>query len=547
MIDYPLLSQYLRSGIGDLNDLQFQTGVAEGGKWVGLVHPGWYWMQAKIGYLYSQEGSYETTVESGIQSVTVPQTSGTPLLYWAPVTIRSADKIYTLLTQTYKPMQTLSWSITNDVASAELPSDSYLLTMRNKKGQEFAHVVGIRDLVDVGTYCVSGTTVYIRSRSEFPDAFADVWSYSLPCSSLLRVCELSEAASETEVYAKHRYLHDATISFGYESCVPSFSDNLMTHSLTGVVRGDLLKIEYYVPYSYAVLDSETVGVYTPVESTLEVLYEQAPPGASVVVSTSGSPLQLNPLFGGIRTGYLIANSSDTPLWTDDIVVLKLYTDVKTSIIPAWNEPFRILAVTTDRKGRRVGNVPVTWTAQPTGVGILNEGITNIEQTDGRGECHLLCLPSSGCESSLTFTAYPKTQTSSTVSITIGTAPVSSQIGGSQYTAGNLTLFLNTDRTLYGALKMLGQYTTLDQIPWIATKSLLNTTKVKLVTRKGRIYDSSKQTQPINLDSTDPNRALGAIQWDYFAPLVDDKVFLSRKSGDRMIHSNVLSIPGGTNV
>jgi hypothetical protein len=96
-MDYPLLSQYLQSGIGDLDDLELAVSTAEGGKWIASVKPGWYWFNTRQGYLYVQEGAYTRPLTGGVEAFTLLSTSGTPTLYWAPITAFSlnvSERVY---------------------------------------------------------------------------------------------------------------------------------------------------------------------------------------------------------------------------------------------------------------------------------------------------------------------------------------------------------------------------------------------------------------------------------------------------------------------
>lgn len=557
MQDYPFLEQYLQSGIGDLSDLEFKTGVAEGGKWVGLVNPGWYWQQARLGYLYSQEGYLVVnSTTSGYQTITIPGVSGTPMLSWAPVTLRStidSSKNFTPLSQTYRPMQNLSWTVSGDLAYADVTG--LLLSVRNRKGEELGRVAGERDLVDTHYYFLEGSTLYLRSRSTSPDAFADVWTTNLPGSAILQVSELCQAISSTQVYTKHRYPKEAFVQFGYQRASATAVENLITHSLTGVVRGDLLRIDYYVPNSYVVINDCSVGVYLTTGDNFWISYEEASPGTQHFVNTRFGPLQLNPLYGGIRSGYLLMNTSNDYVWSDSDAFISLTTDVKDFLIPEWKEPFRVVAISKDKNGRRLGNINIEWTL-PNEVTILNNDLENsaslpyTQYTDDRGECHALCLLSSEAASSFSITVRPFPFTEATISrgdtISFRTQAASCVLSKAHYLSGSLLLYLNTERTEHGARRILGQATYLDQIPWIDQEDSLSNTQIKLLTKSGRLYDdtSNMQIKPIQLIPYNPNQGLGAIQWEYYPPVGLDRLFISRYIESRYIQSTQLTVIGG---
>lgn len=556
MQDYPLLEQYLQSGIGDLSDLEFKTAVAEGGKWVGLVNPGWYWVGAKLNYLYSSVSEVSSSIAAGYDSVSIPSASGTPMLFWAPVTINSTGdttRNYISLSQTYRPMQTLTWSTSGEVAWATLPQNIKLLGVRNAKGQEYGKVAGLRDLVDKFYFYVDNGIIFLKEQTTSPDAFIDTWTTNQAGSALLLVSELCQATSSTQVYTKHRYPENVVVIHGYQSCSGSASENLITHTLSGVVVGDLIRLDYNVPYTYVVIDSATIGTYATSGDSITVKYELASPGTQHLVSTNyAAPLQLNPLFGGVRVGYLLANSASSTVWNINDAYIVLSTDIKTKSVPEWKEPFRVLAISQDRKGRRVPYTPITWSI-PASVFVLNYDVVANNTTDGRGECHLLCLPGVDCAATLTFTAIPSTISDQEYgdTLTITTQVASSLINADNYKSGNIYLYLNAGKTATGARKMLGQCTYLDNIPWISTDSVMVDQKVKFLTKNGRIYQTSNQTnsqiQSIAINVSNSNQGLGAIQWNYYPPLAGDLVFASRQYENRKINSKPLTIPGGTNV
>jgi hypothetical protein len=134
------------------------------------------------------------------------------------------------------------------MAVASLPSGANLLGMRSQRGRPLADVAGVLDLVDANffTYNASAHQVWLKSRTVTPDAFADLWFFNHNASSLLRVVELDRALDSHQLRTRYRTPEQIVCRRGYQVSAGSAVENLVTHALTGVAKGELVRVEYYV-------------------------------------------------------------------------------------------------------------------------------------------------------------------------------------------------------------------------------------------------------------------------------------------------------------
>jgi hypothetical protein len=402
----------------------------------------------------------------------------TAAIYMSP---SSALISYYPMPQSFSPMEALTWSPSGNLKYSLIPSGSHLLGMCDQKGRQLASVAGSADILDTKAfyYDEEARRLWVRSVSGVSvDAFANLWFYTRVSSSwsgsplpsgLLKIVDLVPALSSGSAYARHRAPENVRAVRGYQSVAASASQNLITYALTGVSAGDLIRLEYYVPNTFAVINPTGLLIYAGKSDNILVKYERGLPGTKhLVKDTQGIPYQFNPIFGGARSGYLLGvpSAASSSLWGSQ-VSLSLYNSALSGINWEQREPFRVVARVTDQTNQPIGRIPLTWNI-PAELSLISASSSG--QSDDRGEAHLLfTLVSSTFHSgTLTILATAMNADASTVILTKAS---SDYVNVNHFLAGQLNSYLDPSPKGDGRYRYYAYASYLDGIPYIVDSDI----------------------------------------------------------------------------
>lgn len=392
--------QYPFSGIGDLDDLKFSVNVAEDGKWIGFVNTGWFYHATKEQYKYVIKGSVTVAAAAGTGQVT-ESISFRPS--WGPILLDGADgKQYSEHHNSFSPGETLTWASLGygGLYYSTIATGAILVGMRDLTNLALGSVTGSGDVISEKFYWYddSSRRVHIKPKNTSNiNIFADIL-YEIP---RLRMRELV-IQDDNGVRPSYKIVEQLYIRRGLQnSYVQGPVSGFITNPLTGVVKGDWVTLDYYVPWSYVVTDHQHVQFYTSrtTGDVITVSYETSIPDIippATLTKPATGKINLNPLYSdSYRSGYLFHCTTSTPgtsIWVADKIIVELD---KKEVCSSWNETIKVSALVLDINGLPIPWYPIHITTNSSG------GITELVRTpsggttDGRGEFHGLYTCSVG--------------------------------------------------------------------------------------------------------------------------------------------------------
>lgn len=507
-IDYPA------PGVGDLNDLEFSTHVAEDGKWIGFINTGWYYHADKEQYHYVIRGSQ--TVNATTASGTVTHSlSFRPS--WGPVLLDGLNYQYSEHHNSFQPGTTLSWTLMGSgVYYSTIATGCVLVGMRDLTNLPLGSVAGSGELISEKFYWYNDTSrrVYVKPKVTSPiDIYADLL-YQTP---RLRVREIV-VQTDDGVSPSYKTVEELYIIRGLQSYYTTGpATGFITHPLTGVVTGDWIVMDYNVPWSYILTSHNQLQYYTSraTGDVITISYETSIPDivppASLALPVTGH-LNLNPLFeDAYRTGYLFHTTTALPgssIW--DVAQILVEVD-KDEICYSWNETIKVFGLVLDNNGLPIPWMPVNITASSNATNLVQT--PTINSSDGRGEVHCLFT----CSSALpTFTV------AVWVSGVTGTASANvhsfaTQVPSSVYTDGLVTLVVSSDQTSRRYFQTFVNSTFLDGIPKPGSISLFTELASEFE------VDATRSTKTTSFDTIQDQSSISAIKKIGYLPQPKDKI------------------------
>ncbi len=488
---------YPSPGVGDLEDLSFNLGVGEGGKWIGFINPGWFYHDNSEQYNYVQIGTVTVTGAVGSGSI-VADVSFRPS--WGPILVNGADGTpYRQHHNSYYPAMPLSWSAgSSGLYYASVPSSSIL--------------VGMRDLTNLQLGSVASTGLIISSKLYFYDqdnnrvyvkpadsTNIELWADIIYTTPRLRFREIviDEGGGVT---ASYNQIEDVSIIRGSQTYTSTgyHASGFLTHTLSGVSTGDWVVMDYWISKSYTMFGHNHLYYYVGGSSgsafsdTLSLYHETSIPdilpSISINDAVSGT-FNVNPLHSqAYRAGYLfhaVPGSSLINYWTPG--TLKAYLD-KDTVCAVWGETLKLFVMAREENDLPLPYYPIMVVT--TGGSAIMQMPSN-GRTDGRGELHYIIVPTIGASAV-------------NVSITLGSlsSSVSATIVGSgsmididKWIDGHVNILVTNERSRRGAFRVFTNACNLDGIPRDTSEDNINI-KSQLASE---FYDDTDKTWTKSVD------------------------------------------------
>lgn len=486
--------RYPETGVGDLTDLKFVVGVGNVGRWVGFINTGWYYYDYREQYNYVVRGEISTSIPPGSGTVTAAL-SFRP--NWGPVLINGVpdddeeinDGPYIQHHNSLYPAAHLIWSQVSSglLYQATVPSGAVLIGLRDLTKFPLGSVAGSGEIINDRFYHYDDATYTVYIRPEDPGNIT-IYADLLYTEPILRFRELVVQEDEG-VLPSYKQIEDVWIYRGEQAqqlvgTTPS-SGGYLTHTLTGVLTGDWVVLDYWIKKSYVLKDHQTLQYFTSslLMDDIVIHYETSVPDTLPNLRLSdGSLLDLNPIYSdAYRAGYLFHAEYASPassLWIPAQVFVEAD---KLEICAAWAEPVRFYGLVLDREGLPIPFYPIT-VSLTAGASAFIESLSS--KTDGRGEWHALVSVATGL-SSVTATL---TCSGISSNVTVNVVGASSMIPLQRFQDGIINLVLDTNKTSRGFNKLYANACSLDGIPTPIT----TTRPVTITSAQGVAFENGGQ-------------------------------------------------------
>lgn len=456
---------YPYAGVGDLTDLKVFLDVGNNGKWIGFVHPGWYYHNDIEQYHYVIPGTVSVSSASGTGSTTA-SVSFRPS--WGPVLIHSTAPttsgfLYRQHSNSFYPNYTFSWSsIGSGLYSASVPASALLVGMRDLTNLPLGAVAATGYLISERLYYYDPDTNVVTVKAATTPA---VWGDLVYTYPLLRMRELVVQEADG-VKASYSNINNVIAIRGanQETIVSGFSSGspYLSHSLD-VEVGDWVVLDYYISKSYILLDHNLLHYYVggSIDSDdLQISYETSLPDAlpEITVNSNTVPFNLNPIHSdSYRAGYLFHATPASGInnyWVP--TNLTLDSD-KTEICSDWNETCFVTFLLEGQNNLPIPEYPLSVTVTN---GTVVQQFPNTGNTDKRGEIKLLITANPGA-STVTVSG---TAAGITRAISVSSTSASSMINATRWNDGFVHLIVTDRIGPFGGILCYLSCNQLDGIP-----------------------------------------------------------------------------------
>lgn len=397
----------VRPGIGDKDDLLVKLHETTGNRWYPQIQSGTYFLNNKEAYLYASEGKETFTIAAGYNIVTLASNVNLEKVSKnGPLILLGREVGYVRCTSCFRTFKTVYPSGSDILLSITVPTNLVMLTDYRGKHLQSVPATGFLTAGDEYYYHdVENNLAYIMRSPSSSGRLNPLYATYLDDVQNLQQEEIVLVRNDGtlrvafgNVLNTGAYAPSLVLPGSGTIGISAVNDNVITPA-TSLPVGRQVGVKYYVNHSFAVIPTSgalRLHVLSYPNDVCTLYWENAQLNSYHPLIDAPHAeerrIQLNPLYTGIKDGFLYAAPPIHP--AENLARLRINcSPVKVS--NAFQQVVKMTVYAVDSDNNLLPNIPITCTVTNSAGTFAAISLDTQPVTDQNGEMHFAYIPWQG--------------------------------------------------------------------------------------------------------------------------------------------------------